>query len=674
MKLNLMTTAAIVACLGIAGVAGIQAGIAAPAPAATADVKIAPRADNFQLTDQNRMHHELHYYKYAPAIALMTYSNGSDFSAKAAAEFEKLAASYADKGVLFFLMNSETGVSREEVAARAASLGLDLPVLMDELQLVGESLGATREGEVFVFNPKTWEVAYHGPLDTRFEKAAPKTAAKVKQAYTAAAIDAMLAGQPVSQARVALKSGKSIAFPARREDHTKISYSADVAPILQAKCVSCHLDGGIAPFAMDSYEIVKGFAPMIRESVRTDRMPPYFADPHIGTFQHDQGLTPDETKTLIHWIEAGAPRGEGPDVLKLEARKASDWPESLGEPDYIVDVPAFDVPASGIVEYQHQLVDNPFTEDKWLRAVSVKPGDRSVLHHLISNHRPDPKLKATASGLPSGSVGSYTPGAEAQTMGENAGAPIPAGGKLYFQMHYTTTGKATTDKTQVGFYFAKEKPKYIKRATVIGDFSLKIPAGAQRHAEVAYLEFPADAYLMTLYPHAHYRGTHNELTAIYPDGRKEVLLSLPKYDFNWQRDYNPVEQIFIPAGTKLVSKWVYDNSVHNPANPDPSIDVTWGEQTFQEMAYFRVNYRWAEETSDNVRNDLDAKLNASRTIGALDDNVDGLVQINELRGPMARLAANFAKMDKDGNGGLDRAELAASGVSRSSVPDADIEL
>ena len=231
---------------------------------------------------------------------------------------------------------------------------------------------------------------------------------------------------------------------------------------------------------MNSYELVKGFAPMIRETVRTKRMPPYFADPHIGTFKNDQGLTADQTKTLVHWIEAGAPRGDGPDPLLANAGKvAPEWPPELGKPDVVVDLPTFKVPATGLVEYQNQVVDNPFKENTWLKAIAMKPGDRRVLHHVVSNHIPDPNQPAAA--IPGGSVGSYTPGAQPQIMADNSGAPVPAGGKLHFQMHYTTMGKETVDKTEVGFYTLKSPPEYIKRSTVISTFALYIPAGEARH-------------------------------------------------------------------------------------------------------------------------------------------------------------------------------------------------
>ncbi|MFZ4685504.1 MAG: hypothetical protein ACOYMK_07810, partial [Hyphomonadaceae bacterium] len=256
--------------------------------------------------------------------------------------------------------------------------------------------------------------------------------------------------------------------------------------------------------------------------------------------------------------------------------------------------------------------------------------------------------------------------------------PVPAGGKLSFSMHYTTTGKSATDQTQIGYYTLKQAPEFIKRSTVISDFALKIPKGEARHTEIAYLEFPADAYLYTLYPHAHYRGWSVELKQIAPDGKETMLLSLPKYDFNWQRDYDPVDPIHIKAGTKLVAKWIYDNSEHNKANPDPTINVTWGEQSWEEMMYFRVNYRWADETVSNVRNDLQAKLMDSRTIGALDNNADNKVHIDELTGTMASVRTRFADLDTNKDGGLDKKELEAGNVSRASATrdlrDADIDL
>ncbi len=646
--MNRALLAATVAALGLAaGGFGLSQAVSAADPAGTMSAT-PQRVDDFELTDHTRLAHRLYYFGYTPAIVLMTHTNGGKVTRESAAELEKIAAGYRAKGVLFYMLDSNLADSRDAVAAEAAKQGYTIPVLMDERQLVGEQLGVQREGEVFVINPKTWAVAYRGPVGK-----------------TAPALDAVLAGRAPAEARVAVTAGQPITLAMRGKtaEFAKISYSKDIAPIIQDKCVSCHLKGGIGPFAMDSYEVVKGFAPMIRETVRTRRMPPYFADPHIGHFKNDQGLTADQTKTLVHWIEAGAPRGDGADPLLVnKTRVAADWPEDLGKPDLIVDLPAFKVPATGIVAYQNMRVDNPFKQNAWLRAIAMKPGDRRVLHHVVSNHVPDPTMRTE---IPGGSVGSYTPGAQPQVMGDGAGAPVPAGGKLNFQMHYTTFGQETTDKTQVGFYTLKAPPKYIKRSAVIGDFSLYIPAGEARHKEVAYMTFPADAYLYTLYPHSHYRGYHVELKMREPNGKETMLLSLPKYDFNWQRDYDPVTPIHVKAGSKLIATWVYDNSVHNPANPDPKRNVTWGEQSHEEMMYFRVNYRWADETTTNVRADLQQKLFANQMMGSLDDNIDGKVQLAELKGPMAAMfKTRFADLDKNKDGGLDASELSGAGDRR----------
>ncbi len=667
MKRVLLASTMAVAIASAATVIGLSA-IAAPAPSIT--VSVPERADNFQLTDQTRLSHELHYFKDAKAIVLMSQINGSAASRANAAQLEKLQTAYKANGVLFYMLNSKD--SRDAAATEAKAQGYDIPILLDELQLVGESLGVQKEGEIFVVDPKNgFKIAYHGPL-----------------AETGAALDAVVAGKPVANARVEVKSGANIAFPARAKaaEFKNIKYSGEITKILQDKCVTCHQNGGIAPFAMDSYDVVKTMAPMIRESVRSERMPPYFADPHIGKFQNDQGMTPSQTTTLIHWLEAGAPRGTGEDFLATQATTAPEWPSYLGKPDVIVDLPAFNVPATGIVEYQNQRVENPFKEDAWLRAISVKPGDRTVVHHVVSNHVPDPKLPRSK--IPGGSVGSYTPGAEAQVIAKDSGAPVPGGGKLNFQMHYTTTGKATTDRSQVGFYTLKAPPKYIKRSTVIFDFGLQIPAGEARHKEVAYITAPADMYVYTLYPHSHYRGYHVELMQKTADNKETMLLSLPKYDFNWQRDYDPVEPILVKKGTKLIATWVFDNSTNNKklnatnkdseGSPIASYNdvVRTGEQSHQEMMYFRINYRWLDETVDNVRNDLQQQLNASMSFGMVDDNYDGMIQENELKGMMASLKPRFKDLDTDKSGGLDPAEMKAAGggMMMPRPDDADIDL
>jgi hypothetical protein len=627
------------------GSAALIASCAANDRAANALASSAPVAattnahvDNFMLADQNLVAHELYRLGDAPAVVIVTQANGDSVVRGLAPQLNRLAADYGAKGVEVLMLNSTAKDTMAGIRAEAGKAGYKIPVLMDNNQLIGEALGVTRSAEAIVINPKSWQVVYHGAV-----------------AGAPAALDALLAGQPVSVAATA-STGAPIAFPGQ---NAKLTYVKDVAPILEKRCVACHSTGGIGPFAMSSYEMVKGFSPMIREVIRTDRMPPYNADPHVGTFSDSKNMTADEIKTIVHWVEAGSPRGEGADPLAAKKIIAQEWP--LGKPDLILNIPSYDVPASGTVDYQRPYIVNPETQGHWIRATAVKPGDRQAVHHVLSGWMKE----APANGIASesnwrGSVGRYAVGSEADVFDGDVGTYLPAGGAVGFQMHYTPYGKETVDNSQIGVYFRKDPPKYIMRSVVVIDPTIDIPAGEARHKEVAYVSFPKDALLYSAFPHAHYRAYSSDLWIQYPDGKQKLLLSLPRYDFNWQRSYTFTDPVKIPAGSKLIAHYVYDNSKRNPANPDPKIEVTWGEQSFQEMLFTSVSFRWLDETAAN-QVDSDARFADTRMLGMMDDNLDGKLQKAELRGQMGQMMGRyFTMIDKNRDGGLDVAELKAA--------------
>ena len=284
---------------GIASALAIGAGAVAMTGHAVQTRPLAAAfAENFTLTDQEGVGHTLYYHAHQPAVVIVTAAVGDPASQRAIAELSKVKAAFAGKSVEFLLLDSKAGDTREAIDAAGAKL--DIPILVDEQQLVGERWASPATAEVFVINPKTWLVAYHGPVEGAGK-------ANLADALSRSSP----ARQPESPSAVAAGGRHRLPGPRQGRQFAKISYAKDVAPILEAKCVACHQEGGIGPFAMTSYEMVKGFSPMIREVLRTDRMPPCNADPHVGKFKDDKSLTPAEIKTLVHWVEAGAPRGDG---------------------------------------------------------------------------------------------------------------------------------------------------------------------------------------------------------------------------------------------------------------------------------------------------------------------------------------------------------------------------
>ena len=623
----------------------------------TAAVAMPATVDNFMLVDQNLQAHELYRLADAKAIVIVSTGNGCPIARSMTPALKALRDKYAALGVEFLLLNSNLQDSREAIAAEAKDYGQDIPILMDSNQLVGEALGVTRTAEVFVINPKTWQIMYRGPIDDRMDYGVQKAAV---HEFAKDALDNMLAGKPIQQATVQSK-GCLIDFPerAKRAEHAKISYVKDVAPILEGKCVACHQEGGIGPFAMTNYQMVKGFSPMIREVIRTDRMPPYNADPHVGKFADDKNLSAHEIKTLVHWIEAGAPRGTGVDPLGAVKRVAPEWP--LGKPDLVLNVPAYKIPASGVVDYQHPYIVNPLTEGKWIRASTIKVEQRQGVHHILTGYMTEvPKDGQAYENRWGVSVGGYAVGAESEVAPKNVGTYLPAGGAIGLQNHYTPFGKEVTDHSQIALYFYDKKPQMVMHNSVIVDNTISLPPGEANHKEVSYLEFPKDAVLYSAFPHAHYRGKASDLWIRYPDGKEKLLLSLPRYDFSWQRDYTFAEPIKVPAGSKLIAHFWYDNSKRNPNNPDPTKTVVWGDQSWEEMFYVAIRYRWEGETSDKMNN-FDKALNDQRMFTMMDDNIDGKLQKSELKGRLGGMISGyFAAIDTNKDGVLEKTELAAA--------------
>jgi len=652
-----------VAAVALFVVAELYMGLSVATPTLTEAppaVNLPATVDDFRLTDQTLHSHELRQLADASAIVLITQENSCPVIRNTATAVKALQHDYASKGVEIFMLNSTPTDQREAIRAEAEAYGYDQPILMDSNQLVGEQLGVTRTAEAIVIDPKTWTIVYRGPIDDRVTYERQKAGAE--HTWAKDALDSLLAGRPVAVPRVE-PVGCLIDFPERaKAASVPISYAKTIAPIVQEKCVSCHEPGGIGPMPLTRYEEIKPFAAMIREVIRVQRMPPWRADPSIGHFLGDRSLSSTQIKELVHWVEQGAPRGEGVDPLSQQKFHADEWP--LGTPDLVLDIPAYNIPANGTVDYQRPLVLNPLKEGKWQRASTIKVEHRQTVHHVLTGYltQPPPAGQSANESTWGASVGSYAVGAESFVQPKDTGVAIPPGGAVGFQLHYTPYGQAVTEHSKMALYFYKDRPTLVMRNCAIANKNLTIPANIDNWQQQAYITFPKDALLYGAFPHAHYRGSSTQLWLQAPDGIKTLLLSLPHYDFNWQREYMFTEPVKVAAGSKVIAIYTYDNSVRNPANPDHNRTVPWGDQSFDEMLYMALHYRWVGETSDkmNQYTAYDRALEATRVFGMLDIKINGKLDESELVGPVGeKFRANFAKIDTDHDGFIEPKELAA---------------
>jgi len=374
----------------------------------------------------------------------------------------------------------------------------------------------------------------------------------------------------------------------------KPTYSKDVAPILYNRCTECHRKGEAAPMPLMSYKDVRPWAKAIRERVLTRAMPPWYADASHGKFSNDRSLSQSEMNTISAWADAGAPEGNPRDLPK-PPEYVEGW--SIGSPDAVFeleqDVP---VPAIGTIPYLYYTVSTNFTEDKWVHAAEVRPGNRGVVHHVIVSIQ-EPGSNATGAAGQTRRVGlvGFAPGDQPMVLRPGVAKRVKAGSKLVFQMHYTPNGKETTDRTRVGLIFAREPVRQAHRGGMIPNFMFRIPPGEGNHEVKSTWTAKEDILLTGMMPHMHVRGKDFRYTAVYPDGTSEVLLNVPRYDFNWQLNYQLAEPKLLPKGTRIDCVAHFDNSANNKFNPNPATEVKWGDQTWEEMMIGWFNYILPDE-------------------------------------------------------------------------------
>ncbi len=583
---------------------GISPGADSPAPvqSATADgiqavdaadpnLSLGRQVGDFTLRDPRGVEHSLSELKASQLVVVAFVGTECPLANLYIPRLLELAARYAPQGVGFLAINSNSQDSNSEVGEHARNYAISFPTLKDPTHAVADEFAAVRTPEVFVLDRQR-RIRYRGRIDDQygigFQRPAPT------RQDLAVALDELLAGKEVSQP-VTPAPG---CFIGRARSHTlpaganaeangattnTPTWAGDIASIFARHCQACHQPGQLAPFALLDYDEVSGWAETIREVVTEGRMPPWHASPKYGRFSNDPSLSALERAMIIAWVDAGAPPGNLA-TLPPPRVAASSW--RIGEPDQIVYMSPqpFEVPAEGTVEYQWFHVDPGFKENRWIRATEARPGNRAVVHHVTVYFHPPGDLSKLRLNAGIDLLGGYNPGGDPWIMPPKCALLVPAGSQISFEMHYTPNGVAQSDRSSIGLVFAEPHEVEGRVLSVMpAATDLEIPPGAANHEIAVDYRVPADVDLLLMRPHMHLRGKSFRYEAIWPDGRRETLLDVPRYDFNWQHSYVLAEPRRLPKGTTIHCLAHFDNSADNPANPDPRATVHWGDQSWEEM-------------------------------------------------------------------------------------------
>ncbi len=575
------------------------------------------------------------------------------------------------EGTGFLYVNPTASDKPEDIRASARQHGLKGALVHDKsLELAG-ALQAASTTEVFVLDG-AGTIIYRGAVDDQYGLGYAHDAPRNEWLRTA--LRAVHDGQrPRITATTA--PGCALDLPQKNPPATAtVTWHRQVSRILQANCQECHRSGGIAPFPLETMEDAVSHAGMIKKVVNKGIMPPWFAEPQPGVlhspFANDRSLTAADKADLLAWLDGGRPAGDAKDAPLPRQWPDAEW--AIGKPDAVWELPRdVAVKATGKMNYVNLQVPTGLTEDRWVQGIEVLPTARAQVHHvLVFAMKPDKdgKLRVRDG---NNFFAAYVPGSNLLQYPAGYAKRLPAGTVLHFQLHYTPTGTATVDRTRLGVVFAKEPPRYEVNVAAAGNHRILIPAGAANHREQGVLPVAFDAQILAFMPHMHVRGKSFRYELVMPDNSRRTLLDVPRYDFNWQLLYRLAEPLHAPAGSRIEATAVFDNSAGNPANPDPSKVVRWGEQTDDEMLLGYVEYvNPADNPSLAAAGGESEPLRLTgKSLGILgkrlDRDGDGRVSREEAGAAFAKL---HAQLDTDGDGFVtaeeSRAALRRAAASR----------
>jgi len=576
-----------------------------------------------------------------------------------AARLTKLSDKYRDQGITFVGVMSNLHDSNDDILTFSNELKITFPLIRDANQEIAKSLNATRTAEVVVLDSSCVPI-YRGRVDDQMSPGVKRSEAKQQELLTV--LDEICKPNviPFSMTEPV---GCLLAFEKKNAIDLNVTYCRDVAPIFYRNCYECHRKGDIGPFDIGDYDEVRGWADMIVEVIDNKRMPPWHASGnHVG-FRNSRAMITSEIETVRRWVAAGSPFGDVNELLPLpNIREGWRLPR---EPDLIVamrDRP-YRIPAAGTIDYQYFVVDPKLTEDKWISAAQVIPGNASIVHHAIVFIRPPDG--ADFKGI--NWLTAFVPGQRPTVFPDGYARLVPAGSKFVFQMHYTPNGTEQTDVTQIGMNFVDLSSVTHEVSTIIGiDQSFEIPPNTANHVVHGTVSLPHNgATLLAISPHMHLRGKSFLLQGVSTDDTIQSLLEVPRYDFNWQHTYELADPIPLSSLSRLEFDVTFDNSIENPSNPNPSEYVMWGDQTWEEMAvvFFEVASPRAKNDADPILLSVgassistaakllepsqEANQWADAYFTRFDLNFDGNIAESEVSDFVRRYAFNSIDTDKD---------------------------
>jgi hypothetical protein len=548
-------------------------------------------AEDFALLDHTGTFQHLYENTDVDAVVLYSHGIGCPIVRQQINTIKNIDKLFQGK-VRFFFINANPQDLRNDLQKDAKDYQLNYPILDDDSQMIAKSIGIDRTGLSIIINPKTKRIIWQGPINDKTNYYLQKQ--KASSNFLKDALSNHLDGKLTEYSNT-----KSLGCAITFDQKFTTNYSKDIAPILISKCLYCHRENGIASFPMTNYKKINGWSQMIREVVRTRRMPPWGIDETFGGTHKKFYLEPLERKKILSWIENGSQRDDGVDPLVAAHKKLAplnSWKQ--GTPDLILEIPRQKIPPEANLPYRYITINIPIKKDRWIKGLEFLPTNHKVLHHALVfyfesgkglNERPNGNVSKDRNML-----GGHAPGVTRPLYPENSGYLLKKGSHLTIEMHYKGIGKSQEDNPKIGLYFSK-KPEKLFNYYIYSDLNIKIKPYEKIQRVTGILDIDLDGTIHAITPHMHYRGYSQRYFHQDHQGNKVELLHVPRFDFNYQNAYSLIKPIKVKAGSKIICEAIYNNSPENPANPDPSKEVSYGVNVENEMLWFGVDFAYEKK-------------------------------------------------------------------------------